>query len=183
MNPQLPVKVNSAPLNRMQQSVLITRLSMLLLSHGVCTAPHPSRSVTTLPLLLSEIRLSPKAHGASGQEPSRVGTLRMQISEEPNWNSPQLNGQIEGEVGLASGPPRSLQHPLRGSRLFFWTTSAHKSNHLELCYKSLQICCISIFEIWEAERTNLISHWIKKKYIFKWLTISHLKHLNILFLF
>lgn len=147
MNPQLPVQVNSALLNRMQQYVLIKRLSKLLSSHGICAAPPqphppPSRSVTTLRLLLSKTRLSPKAHRASDQEPGWVGTLRMQSENS------QLNGQIDGEERLASGPPRSQQHPLRGSWLFL--CAARRPTTATVWPRPLQICSYGSYRSYVA---------------------------------
>lgn len=128
MNPQLPVKVNSALLNGMQQYVLITRLfKASLITWCLCCPPHPthpppprpslSRSGTTLPLLLSETRLSPKAPRVSGRELGWVGSLRMQIrvrnraATVRNWMR-----RLKARNDLASGPPRSPQHPVRSGR-------------------------------------------------------------------
>lgn len=123
MNPQLPVKVNSALLNGMQQYVLITRLFKASpINHMVSSLPPPplaprpslSRSGTTLPLLLSETRLSPKAPRVSGRELGWVGSLRMQIrvrnraATDRNWMR-----RLKARNDLASGPLRSPQHHLR----------------------------------------------------------------------
>lgn len=190
MSPQLSVKVNSP----VEQDAAIcahnTSFNVSLVTWCLCCPlphphPHPLRSVTTLPLLLSETRLSPKAPRAAGQGlggHAQNAELEQSSTEWANWKR-GVTGLWPTEVAAASCKGFTIVR-LCGS-------STHNSTHLTSASATLlrepiaPIDHTINFHICETERTNSMSPqtFKNKDFLFLWQTISRTKQLNSLFLF
>lgn len=109
MNPQLPVKVNSALLYGMQQYVHITRLfNASHITWCLRCPPHPTHPNPPSPLAVTignytaafVERDPPQAEGTQSVRPGAgLGGLAQNADEsaEPSCDSQKLNEEIEGE--------------------------------------------------------------------------------------